>query len=146
MSRILVGATLLVVLLALPPDAMAQARGRAGDDEHERAFVEALRRDDPGAAERYVALRDTREHAVTEVQRVEARYNAAGRELRPVFLAELRRARRTYAQSSLALLDFLEARDRQALASYEEAITRINRLLEEHTRMRAELEKLLRDE
>ena len=58
-SAALAGATLLAVLLAAPPAVMAQARGD-GDDDRERTFVEALRRDDPGGVERYMALRDAR--------------------------------------------------------------------------------------
>jgi hypothetical protein len=41
------------------------------------------------------------------------------------------------------LLDFFEARDRQALASYQEEISRINGRLEGRKRTRAEIEKLL---
>jgi hypothetical protein len=143
-SRLLLGATLLAALLAAAPAAVAQPA--RSDDDRERAFVEGLRRDDPAAAERYVALRDAREQAVAELKRAEAQYGAGGRELRPVFLPQVRQARRKYAESSLALLDFLDARDRQAIASYREAIDRLNRILEEHTRTRAELEKLLKDE
>lgn len=139
----LAGAMVLTVLLASPPGAVAQARGDAGGDERERAFVEALRREAPAVAERYVALRDAREQAIAELQRAEARYNVAGAELRPVFLRPLRQARRTYAERSLALLDFFDARDRQALASYQEEISRISSRLEERKRTRAELEKLL---
>lgn len=139
----LAGAMLLTVLLASPPAAVAQARGDAGAAERERAFVEALRREDPAVAERFVALRDAREQAMAELQRAEARYNVAGAELRPVFLRPLRQARRTYAERSLALLDFFDARDRQALASYQEEISRINGRLEERKRTRAELEKLV---
>jgi hypothetical protein len=132
------------LLLAAAPPAVAQPP-RDGADR-ERAFVESLGRADPAAAETYVALRDARQKAMDELQRVEARYRAAGRELRPVFLPELREARRAYAERSLALLDFLDARDRQALASYQEAIGRITAILEEHRQTRAQLEKLLREE
>ncbi|MGH7275987.1 MAG: hypothetical protein ACREIY_03030 [Candidatus Rokuibacteriota bacterium] len=71
MTRILVGASLLALLLAAPPSAWAQARGNAEDDEHERAFVEALRRGEPILAERYLALRDAREQALADLKRVE---------------------------------------------------------------------------
>jgi len=142
--RMLLGVTLLAVLLAAPPAAGAQARG--GTDDSERAFVESLRRIDPTTAERYVALRDAREQAIAELRRVEAQYAAAGRELRPVFLPQLQEARRNYAARSLALLDFLDARDRQALTAHQDAIDRINGLLEERRRSRAQLEKLLKDE
>jgi len=142
-SRILLGAAVLASVLAAPPAATAQP---GGADDAERSFVEALRRSDPPAAERYVALRDARQQAIAELQRAEAQYGAAGAELRPVFLPRVRQARRSYAQSSLTLLDFLDARDRQEVTGYAEAIQRINALLEERRRTRAELQKLLVDE
>ncbi len=57
---ILVSTTLVAVLLVSVPGALPQARDSVGDDERERVFVEALRREDPGGAERYLALRDAR--------------------------------------------------------------------------------------
>lgn len=141
MSRMLLAAALLAALLAPPPIGAAQSRGGGGGSE--RAFIEELRRGDPAAAERYVALRDAREKAIAELRRVEAQYGAAGRELRPVFLPQVKQARQAYAETSLALLDFLDARDRQAVAGYREAIGRIDALLEARQRTRAELQKLL---
>ena len=134
---------LLVALAASPGVALAQAPASTGDDERERKFIEALQRQDPASAERFVALRDARAKAVAELNRVEAQYRAAGLELRSIFLPQLRQAQSRYAESSLALLDFLDARDRQDLATYEREIARINRVLEERERMRAELGKLL---
>lgn len=142
---IVVGATLIASLSVALPGGLAQG-GSDSDNERERAFVEALRREDPSGAERYVALRDARGQAIAELQRVQARYSAAGPELRPLVLRQLKDAQRQYAKSSLAFLDFLDARDRRALARYQEEIGRMNRLLEEHARARAELEKLLREE
>ena len=141
MSRMLLAAALLAALLAAPPIAAAQSRG--GGDDSERAFLEGLRRGDPVAAERYVALRDAREKAIAELQRVEAQYGATGRDLRPVFLPQVKQARHTYAETSLALLDVLDAHDRQAVAGYREAIGRIDALLEARQRTRAELQKVL---
>ncbi len=143
---IVVGATLVASLSVAVPGGLAQGSSNDADNERERAFVEALRREDPSGAERYVALRDARGQAMAELQRVQARYSAAGPELRPLVLRQLKDAQRQYAKSSLAFLDFLDARDRRALARYQEEIGRINRLLEEHARARAELEKLLREE
>jgi hypothetical protein len=143
---ILVGATVIAVLLALAPGGFAQGVDSGVDAERERAFIEGLRREDPDVAQRYVALRDARGQAIAELQRAQARYGAAGSELRPVFLRELRDVQRRYAETSLALLDFLDARDRRALARYQEEIGRINRLVEERARARAELERLLRGE
>ncbi|PYN24077.1 MAG: hypothetical protein DMD99_12470 [Candidatus Rokuibacteriota bacterium] len=143
---VLVGATVVAVFLALAPGGFAQGLESGADAEREKAFVEALRREDPEGAKRYVALRDARGHAIAELQRAQARYGAAGSELRPVVLGQLRDAQRRYAETSLALLDFLDARDRRALARYQKEIGRINRLAEERTRARAEFEKLLRGE
>ena len=150
LATIILGAVTLLAIV----DARAQPSGgppapprvSAVEDERERAFVEALRREDPGTADRYVALRDARVQASTDLQRVQGQYNAAGVELRPVFVGQLRQARAKYAQSSLALLEFLDARDRRLVAGYQDAITRINAVLEEHARMRAELAKLLETE
>ena len=143
MKTIFVGAALLAILwLSLSPGG-AQAPRTAGDDEGERKFVETLQRQDPSSAEQYMALRDARGKAITELQRAEAQYREAGAELRPISLPLLRQAQRRYAESSLALLDFLDARNRQALADYREEIDRINRILKEHEGMRAELRKLL---
>ena len=142
--------SLVIVLAALAAsltsavDAIAQPRSTAGDEERERAFVETLRREDPATAERYVTLRDARDQASADLQRAQAQYNAAGPELRTSFIGRLREAQRQYARASLALLDFIDMRDRRVLTTYQEEISRINRILEEHARTRAELEKLLR--
>jgi len=144
--RVVVTATLIAVVIAPIPGARAQTPGSAGAAaEHERAFVEGLRREDPGEADRYVALRDARNQAIAEIQKVQARYSAAGPELRPVFVQQLRDAQRHYATSALALLDFIDGRERRAVVRYQEEISRINRTLEERARSRAELEKLLQE-
>ena len=143
LKTILACAMLLTVLLVSPPAAAPQAPSPA--DANEQRFVDALRREDPSSAERYVALRDARSRALTDLRRVEDQFRAAGAELRSVFLAPLARARQTYAESSLALLDFLEARDRRTLAIYQQEIGRIKGILEQHERTRAELDKLLRE-
>ena len=136
-------ALLLAVVLAVAPAAFAQPpSGERAVDEREQSFVEGLRRENPAEADRYVALRDARNQAVAEVQKAQSRYSAAGPELRAVFVQQLRDAQRQYAERSLALLDFLDARERRALVRYQEEIARINRLLEERARSRGELEKL----
>jgi hypothetical protein len=142
-GRRLVGGTLLVILGLTPWPISAQAPRTSGDDERDRKFVEALLREDPASAERYVALRDARTKALAELQRAQEQYGAGDPELRSLSLPLLKQAQRRYAESSLALLDFLDARHRRALASYQEEINRINRVLEEHEGMRAELGKLL---
>ena len=135
--------TLLLAAAVMAPSAAAQPRG--GDDEaaREQAFVETLRREDATIADRYVALRDARVQALVELRKVEAQYNGAGEALRGIFVRPLRQARRKYAETSLALLDFYDARDSAGIVRYQEEIDRINALIEERTRTRAELEKLL---
>ena len=125
---------------------VAQERNPAADEERDRAFIEALRREDPDTAARYTELREARRAAIAELQKVETRYAAAGPQLRPVMLPQLKDAQRRYAETSLAVLDFLDARDRRALARYEEEMGRIKALLEERTRARADLEKMRRGE
>jgi hypothetical protein len=134
---------LLAAVLAGPSGVVAEAPGGPGPDEREQRFLEGLRAEDPTSAARYATLRDARAAAVAELQRVEAQYQAAGPELRGLFVSQVRQARRTYAETSLALLDFLDARYRRAVASYQDEISRIDRLLAEHARLRAELEKIL---
>ena len=114
--------------------------------EREQAFVEALRRENPDEAARYVALRDARNQAIDDVKKAQARYSAGGPELRPMFVQQLRDAQRVYAERSLALLDFLDARERLALRRHQEEMDRINRILDERAHSRAELEKLKRGE
>jgi hypothetical protein len=142
LSRLVGAATLGV--LGLSPGVLAQAPERPADDARERQLVDALQREDPATAARYVQLRDARALAVTNLRRAEDEYQAAGAELRPVLLGQLRDAQRRYAETSLALLDFLEERNRKALAGYQQEITRLNGTLEEYRRTREELEKLLR--
>ena len=143
MKRILLAVTLLAVVLASPRTATSQASGTAGDEERDQKFVEMLRREDPASAEQYVALRDARSKAAGELRRVEVQYRAAGPELRSIALPQLKQAQRKYAETSLALLDYFESRDRVALARYQEEIVRITRGLAEYERTRAELRKLL---
>jgi len=88
----------------MPPSAAAQLPGGADDAAREQAFVEALRREDAAVADRYVALRDARAQAIAELRKVEAQYNAAGPELRGLFVRGLVQARKKYAETSLALL------------------------------------------
>jgi len=138
---------LIALVLVGVPVAHAQAPGASGvTDDRERAFVEELRREDPGQGDRYVGLRDARNEAVAEVQKAQARYSAAGPELRPVVVRQLRAAQRVYAERSLALLDFLDERARRAAAHYQEEIDRINKMLEERAHTRADLEKLKRED
>ena len=117
-----------------------------GEDASARAFVEALRRKDPVAAARFQALREARERSVTELRAAETRYAAGGPELRAAFLAKLRGARRAYAETSLAILDFLDDRDTTTLTEYQAAIAELRALLEQRKQTRAELEKLLGDD
>ncbi len=97
---ILVGVTLVASLSVVVPGGIPQGSAGDVDDERERAFVEALRREDPSGAELYVALRDARGQAVAELQRVQARYSAAGSELRPIILRQLQDAHATRKRSA----------------------------------------------
>jgi hypothetical protein len=140
---VLVATTVLAIALAAPPRVMAQTPSSGANDEREQAFVESLRREDATVADRYVALRDARGKAIAELERAETQYRAAGVELRSAFLPQLRQARRNFAATSLALLDFFDWRDRQAVSRYQEEIVRINGILVERARTRAEYERLL---
>jgi hypothetical protein len=137
----LLAAAVLAVAIAAPSGVAAQAR--PADAEREQAFVEALRREDPAAADQYVVLRDARAQALAELRKVETQYNGAGPELRGLFVRSLVQARKKYAETSLALFDFYDARDRTTVARYQEEIGKINAVIEERRRARAELEKLL---
>jgi hypothetical protein len=137
-------APLVLLLLALAAPAAAQPRDRAAEEAHERAYVDALRREDAAIADRYVALRDARAQAIADLRRAQERFNAMPPALRAGLVGEMRQAERAYAERSLALLDFLDARDRGTVARYEEEIGRLRRHLEERGATRAELEKLLR--
>ena len=132
-------------LLLGPGAAPAQPRD-ADADAREQDFVDSLRRADPAEAERYLTLSAARRDAIVELERARARFAAMPPELRGGSLPQLRQAERRYAERSLAILDFLEARDRRTLARYREDIGRLERVLEEHQRLRGELEKVLRGE
>jgi hypothetical protein len=136
-------ALLLAVLLVSPLVPPRAARAADPDEERERAWLEALRREDPGSADRYVALRDARQEAIAEFERVEKLYAASAPEARALFVPQLRQARRKYAQTSLALLEFFDERDRRAQTNLEGELDRLKAVIEEHARTRAELEKIL---
>ena len=131
------------MLLALAGPVAAQPRDLAEEDTRERSYVDALRREDAAVADRYVELRDARARALADLRRAQERFNAMPPPLRAGLVAEMRRAEHAYAERSLALLDFLDARDRGAIARYEEEIGRIRRHLEDRAATRAELGKLL---
>lgn len=141
-GTLLIGLALVATLSVGVPACRAQSEA---DGERERGFVEGLRREDPASAGLYVALRDARRQAMAALEKAQNQYAAAGPELRPVVIRQLQDAQRQYAKSSIAFLDFLDARDRRFLARYQEEIGRITKVLEEHARVRAELEKQLRE-
>jgi len=132
------------VLVALVAPATSQPRDQADEETRERSYVDGLRREDAGLADRYVALRDARARAIADLRRAQERFNAMPPALRAGLISDVRQAERAYGERSLALLDFLDARDRSAIARYEEAIGQVRRHLEERGATRAELEKLLR--
>lgn len=140
MIRPVLGALLLATAVAAPVAARAQEAGRpARQAEDQRAFLEALQRTDPAAYEKFVALRDARDRLFAEVLRLQGQLQAAGPELRGLVLPQLRAARRRYAESAIALIDFLDERDRSTLRE-------ITTLLEQRQQARRELEKILREE
>jgi hypothetical protein len=128
----------LVALVLLPATLFA--------DTDDAAYVDSLRRQDPELAARFVALRDAQQAAIAALTRAQDRYNAGGPALRPVSLPELKQARRRYAETSLAVLDFLDARDREAIARLEANLERVKRTLEGRRGARPELEQMLRGE
>ena len=136
----LAAVAVVAAALAWAGTALAQSRG---EDEREQTYLDVLRREDAAVAERYVALRDARAQALTDMRKVEAQYNAAGPPLRGLFVNALRQARKKYVESSLALIDFFDARDRLNIGRYQEEIGKLNALIAERQRTRAELEKLL---
>jgi len=131
-------AGLLALLGAAPAPAQAP--------DPDQSFVEFLRRQDPEAADRFLALRNARDAALADMQEAAQRYAAGGAALRPVSLPALQTARRRYAETSLALLDFLDARDRGVIAKLEADVERVKRSMAERNRDRAQIEKLLRGE
>jgi len=135
------------LLLLSAPVALAQPAGppRTAPDE-DAPFIEFLRRQSPALAERFIALRDARDAAFAELQQASARYSGGGPALRAVSLPALQQARRRYAEASLAMLDFLDARDREAIARLEADMARVNRSLEQRARDRAQIERTLRGE
>jgi hypothetical protein len=122
--------------------AAAAAQPRQDDAAREQAFIEALRREDPAAADRYVELRDRRAQALAELRKVETQASVIGAGMREVYAGPLRQARHKYAEAALAMLDFYDERDRTAVARYQEEIGKISGFLEERKKARAELEKL----
>ena len=136
----LAAVVVVAATLATPSATLAQSRG---EEEREQTYLDALNREDAAAAERYIALRDARAQALADMRKVEAQYNAAGAQLRGLFVNALRQARKKYVESSLALIDFFDARDRLNIGRYQEEIGKLNALIAERQRTRAELEKLL---
>ena len=135
-------AATLALLTAAPAFAQPATKAPAADED--AAFIEYLRRQDPASAERFIELRDARAAAQAEFQRASERYAAGGPALRPVALPALQQARRRYAETSLALLDFLDTRDRGVIARLESDIERVKRGLENRAKDRVQLERMLR--
>lgn len=133
---------MLVAILTSPLVAAAQP-DKGDSTARERAFIEALRREDPVSADRFIALRDAQQQALAELQSTESRANAVPPVLRPSFLPQLKQARQKYVESELKILDFLDERDRAIVARLEEEIGRFKRELEKRQKSRDELKKLL---
>jgi hypothetical protein len=139
------GLAALALLLALAaPAALGQPRDKTALDD--AGFIEMLRREDPALAERFIALRDAQTAAAADLQQAMRRYGAGGPELRAVSLPQLQQARRRYGEASLAMLDFLDARDRAVITRLEGELERVKRVIEERARQRPELERFRRGE
>jgi len=130
--------------VAAPAFAQPAAKDRGADQD--AGFIEYLRRQDPAAAERFITLRNAREAALAEMQQATERYGAGGPALRPVSLPALQQARKRYAEASLALLDFLDERDRAVIAKLEADVERVKHSLENRAHDRVQLERMRRGE
>ena len=141
MSRSILWAMLLAILAS--PFVAAAQPDKGDSAAREKAFIEALRREDPPSADRFIALRDAQQKALAELQSTESRANAVPPVLRPSFLPQLKQARQKYVDSQLKILDFLDEHDRGIVARLQEEIGRFNRELEGRQKSRDELKKLL---
>src|SRR6266446_4812848 len=104
MSRPILWAMLLAILGS---PCVAAAQPDKGDGTREKTFVEALRREDPASADRFIALRDAQQKALADLQSTESRANTVPPALRPAFLPQLKQARQKYVDSQIKILDFL---------------------------------------
>ena len=134
---------LLAVLGALLGAAAASAQ--PPPQQEQDAFADMLRRTDPAGYARFTELRTDRDRAQMEVQRLQQQAREAGA-LRAIVIPQLRAAQRRWAESSIALIDFLDERDRRQLAAYQSAIAEITAVLDQRRQARDELEKTLRSE
>lgn len=139
-------ASVVAMVLAGACAAGAQPAAKSSAAAEDAAFVEYLRRQDPAIAERFLALRDAREAALTELQRASERYASGGPALRPVSLPALQQARRRYAAAALAVLDFLDERDRALIMRLEGDLERVKRSIDGRVKDRAEMERMRRGE
>ena len=141
MLQMVLCAMLLASLVAPSIAGAQQDRGDAASSE--QAFIDMLRREDPTSAERFVALRDAQRQALAELRRKEGQANAMPPSLQGPLVPQLKQARRTYVESELKVLDFLDEYDRRTIVRLEENIAHLNRVLEDRQRSREELKKLL---
>ena len=135
-----------MLLASLVSPSLAAAQQDRGDSAaREQKFIEMLRREDPASAERFIALRDAEHQAMAELWRKEDQVNAMPPSLRGSLFPQLKQAQRTYVDSQLKILDFLDERDRRNIVRLEEDIAHLTRALEDRRRSRDELKKLLGD-
>jgi hypothetical protein len=144
-AALLAAAFLVAALLASGPAAAQAPRVSPPPDDETRAYLESLRRSDPAAHAKFLALREARDREFAEVVRLQDEMRAAGPNMRQFLAPQLRAARRRYAEQALTLLDFLDQQDRKALGEFEKAIADIHALLAERQRARTELEQLRRE-
>ncbi len=134
--------SMLLAMLASPLVAAAQP-DKDDSAAREKGFIEALRREDPPSADRFIALKDAHQKALAEFQSTESRANAVPPMLRHAFLPQLKQARQEYVDSYLKILNFLDEHDRRIVGHLQEEIGRFTRELAGRQKLRAELKKLL---
>lgn len=110
------------------------------------AFAEALKGQDPAAYETFVKLRAERDKHIEELKRIQGEIKKASSEEKIRLYQQFRIARKKYAASYLAFIDFLDDRDKQVIVRYEAAIARVKAVMERRQKARDELQKAMKEE
>lgn len=111
------------------------------------AFENTLKQQDPAAHQTFIGLRAERDRSLEELKRVLGEYKAASsQEARTALSTKFNVARKKYADSYVAFIDFLDERDRKAIASYEAAIARIKGIIDKRQQARTDVLQALKDE
>jgi glutamine synthetase adenylyltransferase len=115
-------------------------------DEKVSSFAEALKRSDPDAYKRFSELSEARDKNLADLKKIQAEMKTATSEEKINLYQQFRIARKKYAQSYIAFIDFLDERDKKGIEKYQEAIKRLEGVLEKRKKAREELEKALKEE